>query len=71
MGGLLFGAVYGYLALAAPGLLFGSAYLLGLGLVTLVGYAILGNVYWFRVPYFNILASLACYLGALAAHAAG
>lgn len=71
LGGLLYGLVYGYLALAAPAFLFSSAYLLAVGLVLLVSYAILGKVYWFRVPYFGVLASLACYVAALIVHAAG
>jgi hypothetical protein len=47
---LLFGAVYGYLALAHGEFLFHSVFLLGLGLIWLLGYLILARKYFFRVP---------------------
>lgn len=67
LGGLFFGLVYGYLALCHPAFLFGSGFLLGLGLATLLAYAVLGKLYWFNVPFNGILLSLAAYAGALAA----
>src|SRR4029077_1719406 len=42
-GALLFGAVYGYLALVHPTVLFQSWFLLGLGLLFLVGFAVLAK----------------------------
>jgi hypothetical protein len=62
LGAILFGLVYGYLALAHPAFLFQSAFLLGLGLCLLVTYAALGKAYWFRVPLAGILIALAAYL---------
>src|SRR6476620_9251556 len=64
-GALLFGSVYGYLALAHGGFLFQSWFLLSLGLLALVGYAFLGKLYWFSVPYRGILLATALYAGAL------
>lgn len=61
-GALLFGAVYGYLAISAPQLLFQSSFLSLLGLLTLIGYVIVGKLYWFSVPYRGILLATACYV---------
>lgn len=43
LGAVLFGLVYGYLALAHPAVLFQSAFLLGLGLCLLGAYTALGK----------------------------
>jgi hypothetical protein len=67
---LLFGAVYGYLALLHGRFLFQSWFLLGLGLFFLVGFAVLGKRYWFRIPFRAILVATACYVGALVMAAA-
>ena len=61
IGAMLFGAVYGYLALAAPAFLAGSTFLLALGAVTLAGYCFLGWRYWFRVPFGGIVAASVAY----------
>lgn len=60
-GALLFGAVYGYLALLHSAFLFSSPFLLALGALTLAGYAVLGKLYWFSLPYRGILLALALY----------
>ena len=62
MAAMLFGLIYGYLAIAHVGLLFSSPYLLTVGLATLVGLFIVGKVYWFRAPLIGIGVSLLCYL---------
>jgi hypothetical protein len=62
MGAILFGLVYGFLANAYPELLFASPFLLAVGLAMLGGFAVLGKLYWFRVPFAGILVSLACYV---------
>jgi hypothetical protein len=67
---LLFGAVYGYLALLHGRFLFQSWFLLVLGLLFLVGFAVLGKRYWFRVPFRAILVATAFYVGALVMAAA-
>ena len=65
-GAILFGLVYGYLALAHADFLFRSTFLLGLGLLTLVGYLVLGKLYWFRIPFRGIAIATALYVAALA-----
>src|SRR5215213_814716 len=62
-GAILFGAVYGYLALAHSAFLFQSIFLLSLGLLLLFGYVFLAKRYWFRTPLRGIL--LATFLYAL------
>ena len=70
-GALLFGVIYGYLALAAPALLFSSLFLRAVGLLLLGAYAWLGKRYWFRIPFRGIVAALLCYVLALALAAWG
>lgn len=67
LGAILFGLVYGYLALVHPALLFGSTFLLALGAATLLGYTWLAKVYWFRIPLTGIALALVCYLAGLMA----
>ena len=69
-GAILFGVVYGYLSLMYRAILFGSAFLLAVGLVLLLGYAFLGKRYWFSIPFRGILASLVLYVLAVASAAA-
>jgi len=69
--GILFGLVYGYLALVHPAFLFGSGFLLGVGLALLVALAVLGKVYWFHVPFRGIVLALACYVAGWGAVLAG
>lgn len=64
-GAMLFGLVYGYLAVAHAAFLFQSTFLLLLGLLMLAGYAYLGKVYWFRIPFRGIVLSTALYVAAL------
>lgn len=67
MGAMLFGLVYGFLALAHPSLLFASNYLLTLGFVMLAGLVWLANRFWFRIPLAGCAMSLGAYLAAIAA----
>lgn len=69
-GAILFGLVYGYLALLHPAFLFGSGFLLLIGLVLLGGYTFLGMRYWFSIPFRGILLSLILYALALISAAA-
>jgi len=64
-GAILFGLVYGYLALAHSPFLFQSTFLLLVGLLFLGGYVFLGKFYWFSVPYRGIVLSTALYVSAL------
>jgi hypothetical protein len=64
-GAILFGLVYGCLALVHPAFVFESVFLPVVGLVLLAGYAFLGARYWFSVPFRGILLSLILYVLAL------
>ena len=66
MGAILFGLVYGYLALFEPQLLFSSRFLLLVGFLMLGGLAVLGRLYWFRIPFTGISIALACYVACVA-----
>jgi hypothetical protein len=67
-GAMLFGLVYGYLALAQPAVLFSSWFLLAVGLALLVGCVFLGSRYWFSTPLRGIVLSTALYVSGLLAH---
>ena len=49
-GALLFGWVYGYLALAQAEMFFSSKFLVLTGAVLLAGYVALARAYWFSIP---------------------
>lgn len=65
LGAMLFGLVYGYLALEGSGFLFGSVFLLALGMITLCSYLLLAKLYWFKVPLRGILLAAMLYAAAL------
>ena len=67
MGAILFGLIYGFLAIAHSPLLFQSPFLIVVGLAMLGGLFALGKVYWFSVPFTGISISLACYVASIAA----
>ena len=62
MGAILYGLVFGYLALAQPALLFESAFLPTVGFVTLVGFLALARSFWFSIPFRGIGIALACFV---------
>jgi len=66
MGAILFGLVYGFLAVAHAQMLFDSIFLLVVGLAMLCGLFALGKVYWFSIPFRGIAVALACYLAGIA-----
>jgi hypothetical protein len=66
MGLILFGLVFGFLALAHDQLLFRSPFLLVVGLATLGGLVVLAKVYWFSAPFTGVCISLACYVVSIA-----
>jgi hypothetical protein len=59
---LLFGAVYGDLALFHLPVLLGSPFLLGTGAAVLGFLLFLGKVYWFRVPFRGIALAAVLYV---------
>jgi hypothetical protein len=63
MGAILFGLIYGYLAVFESDLLFESIYLTSVGIAMLVGLVWLGRRYWFNVPFTGISVALVCFLG--------
>jgi hypothetical protein len=66
MGLILFGLIFGYLALAHDQLLFQSPFLLVAGLIMLGGYVALCKVYFFSAPLTGVSVSLACYIASIA-----
>ena len=65
MGLILFGLVFGYLAVAHAKLLFQSPFLLVVGLAVLVGFVVLCKIYFFSGPFAGISVSLACYIASI------
>ena len=66
MGLILFGLIFGYLALVHGQLLFRSPFLLAVGLAMLGGLIVLCKVYFFSWPLTGINISLACYVVSIA-----
>ena len=62
---ILFGAVYGYLAMTHSEFLFQSAFLLSIGLILLFGYVFLAKRYFFRIPLRGVLLATFLYAFAL------
>ena len=67
-GAVLFGLVYGYLGLVHSSLLFGSPFLLSVGLLLLGGYVFLAKRYWFSVPFRGIVLATIFYVLAVVAY---
>lgn len=65
LGAMLFGLVYGYLALAAPLALLRDGFLLGLGVLFLASMAVLAWRYWFRIPLIGISLALLLFVSAV------
>jgi hypothetical protein len=65
MGLILFGLVFGFLALAHGQILFRSPFLLAAGLATLGGYVVICKVSFFSAPLAGVSTSLACYLASI------
>jgi hypothetical protein len=66
MGLILFGLVFGFLALAHGQLLFQSSLLLVVGMAMLGGLVVLSKVYWFSAPFTGTSLALACYVASIA-----
>ena len=64
-GAILFGAVYGYLAVLHSSFLSQSLFLQLLGLLLLIGYVVLGKLYWFSIPFRGAVLAGALYVVAL------
>lgn len=59
---ILFGAVYGYLAMSHREFLFRSWFLLELGFAFLFGYAVIARLYFFTAPFRAMLLAAVLYL---------
>jgi hypothetical protein len=59
---ILFGAVYGYLAICHRTFLFRSWFLLALGFAFLLGFAVLAKLYWFTSPFRGVVLATVLYL---------
>jgi hypothetical protein len=66
MGLILFGLIYGYLALAHDQLLFRSPFLLLVGLVMLAGLIVVCRLYFFRGPLTGVSISFVFYVVSIA-----
>lgn len=62
LGAILFGLVYGYLALMQGAVLFRSVFLLVVGFLMLGGLAVIGKRYWFWTPFRGICFAPGCYV---------
>lgn len=67
-GAVLFGLVYGYLALTQAQVLWASTFLLTVGLLFLAFLALLAYRHWFSTPLRGIILALGLYLAALVVH---
>jgi hypothetical protein len=67
LGAMLFGIVYGHLALVQPIALAGSPFLLVVGAVVLLAYGWLARRYWFSVPFRGVVLAGLLYAGGVVA----
>jgi hypothetical protein len=66
MGVILFGLIYGYLALLHSTFLFQSTFLVVLGAVVLLTYIVLAKLYWFEKPLIGVSVAFAFYIAGVA-----
>ena len=66
IGLILFGLVFGYLALAQPRVVFESGFLLTTGMATLAALVVLCRMYFFTAPLVGIGIASICYVVGLA-----
>jgi hypothetical protein len=62
---ILFGLVFGFLALAHRQILFQSPFLLLVGQAVLVDFVVLSKMYFFSAPLMGVSISLACYVASI------
>lgn len=62
LGLILFGALYGYLALRHSAFLFHSWFLLALGFAALLSYAAVSKLYFFTAPFRGVVLATVLYL---------
>jgi hypothetical protein len=59
---ILFGLIYGYLALEKSEVLFNSPFLLFVGFAMLLALAVICRLYFFSIPFRGISVALLCYI---------
>lgn len=62
---ILFGVIYLFLAVRHSEFLFGSVFLLGVGLAMLGGLMLLAKAYFFSIPFAGVAVSLICYVASI------
>jgi hypothetical protein len=62
LGVLVFGVIYGYLAIFRLAVLQGSLFLLFTGALFLIAYLVLGKVYWFSTPFYGVALAFLLYV---------
>ena len=62
---ILFGLIFGFLALAHGQLLFQSPFLLAVGLIMLGGFVVLCKLYFFSAPLAGVSISLVSYIASI------
>ncbi len=65
MAAMLFGLIYGFLAISHNSLLFASPYLLVVGLLTVGGFVALSKAFFFNRPFVGTGISLMCYVASV------
>ena len=68
IGLILFGWIYGYLALAQADFFFKSLFLVGTGAALLAAYIALARQYFFSVPFRGVVAATVLYLLGMVVH---
>jgi len=63
---ILFGLVYGHLAITRADVLFDDPVLLAVGFATLAGLLVLARLYFFAGPVLGVSIALGCYLAGIA-----
>jgi len=59
---ILFGTLYGYLAIRHGAFLFDSWFLLALGFALLLGYSVIARLYFFAAPFRGVVLAAVLYL---------
>lgn len=59
---IMFGAVYGYLAIRHAEFLFRSWFLLAFGFALLLGYGVVARIYFFKAPFRGVVLAGVLYL---------
>lgn len=69
LGAILFGLIYGYLALCHHNFLFSSLFLQLIGALTLICFCVLAWRYWFSTPLLGISMAMVLFITAVGVHA--